>query len=150
ADIVIANHALVMQQVVQSGGDMSLPGRYVFDEGHHLFEAADGAFDLQLNGTWTSDLRRWLLGTESEKRSRARGAKKRLEDLIADDDDAKKALDDLMLAAQCLPAPNWRQRMREGAPKGVTEIFLNLCRQQVQARNNETGGFYSLETGVQP
>jgi ATP-dependent DNA helicase DinG len=103
-----------------------------------------------LNGTWTSDLRRWLLGTESEKRSRARGAKRRLEDLITDDEDAKKALDALMQAAQCLPAPNWRQRLRDGAPKGVTEVFLNLCRQQVQARNNETGGFYSLETGVQP
>jgi len=150
ADIVIANHALVMQQVVMAGPDSILPGRYVFDEGHHLFEAADGAFDLQLNGQWTSDLRRWLLGTESEKRSRARGAKRRLEDLITDNEAAAKDLDALMQAAQCLPAPMWRQRLRESAPKGVTEIFLGLCRQQVLARNTEQNGFYSLETGVQP
>ena len=150
ADIVIANHALVMQQVVQSGPDSVLPQRYIFDEGHHLFEAADGAFDLQLNGQWTADLRRWLLGTESEKRSRARGAKKRLEDLVTDNEDAKKALDELMQAARCLPAPNWRQRLREETPKGVTEVFLGLCRQQVLARNTGQNGFYSLETGVQP
>ena len=150
ADIVIANHALVMQQVVMAGPDSALPGRYIFDEGHHLFEAADGAFDLQLNGTWTSDLRRWLLGTESEKRSRARGAKRRLEDLVTDNEAAGKDLDALMQAAQCLPAPSWRQRLRDGTPKGVTEVFLSLCRQQVLARNPEQNGFYSLETGVQP
>ncbi len=150
ADIVIANHALVMQQVVMAGPESGLPGRYIFDEGHHLFEAADGAFDLQLNGTWTSDLRRWLLGTESDKRSRARGAKRRLEDLVTDNEAAAKDLDALMQAAHCLPAPNWRQRLRDGAPKGVTEVFLTLCRQQVLARNTEQNAFYSLETGVQP
>ncbi len=150
ADIVIANHALVMQQVAMSGDDAQMPGRYIFDEGHHLFEAADGAFDLQLNGTWTSDLRRWLLGTENEKRSRARGIKKRLEDVVAGSEEATKEMDALMQAAQCLPAPNWRQRLRESTPKGLTEVFLGLCRQQVLARNNEQNSFYSLETGLLP
>ena len=149
ADIVIANHALVMHQVIMNG-DSALPGRYIFDEGHHLFEAADGAFDFQLNGTWTADLRRWLLGTESEKRTRARGVKRRLEDLITDNEDAAKDLDALMEAARCLPAPLWRQRLWDGNPKGVTEVFLSLCRQQVLARNTEQNAFYSLETGVQP
>jgi ATP-dependent DNA helicase DinG len=153
ADIVIANHALVMQNVAMGSDEASgaAPARYIFDEGHHLFEAADGAFDLQLNGTWASDLRRWLLGTESEKRSRARGAKKRLEDLIsADDEQAVKALDALMQAARCLPAPNWRQRLRDGAPKGAAEVFLHACRRQILARNNAQEGFYSLETPLLP
>src|SRR3546814_1702427 len=45
ADIVVANHALVMIQAAMGGGDDGqLPARYVFDEGHHLFEAADSAF----------------------------------------------------------------------------------------------------------
>ncbi len=150
ADIVIANHALVMHQVVMNGADGVLPNRYIFDEGHHLFEAADSAFDSQLNGTWTADLRRWLLGTESEKRTRARGIRRRLEDIITDNEAAAKDLDALMEAARCLPAPAWRQRLRDGTPKGVTEVFLSLCRQQVQARNNAQNAFYSLETGVQP
>ncbi len=150
ADIVIANHALVMQNVAMNK-DSSAPARYVFDEGHHLFEAADGVFDLQLNGQWTADLRRWLLGTESKARSRARGAKRRLEDLVSEDDGAAgKALDELMTAARGLPAPSWRQRLREETPKGATEIFLGLCRKQVLARNANQNDFYSLETGVRP
>ncbi len=150
ADIVIANHALVMQNVAMNK-DSSAPARYVFDEGHHLFEAADGVFDLQLNGQWTADLRRWLLGTESKAKSRARGAKRRLEDIVSEDDEqARKALDELMTAARGLPAPNWRQRLREETPKGAAEIFLGLCRKQVLARNTGQNDFYSLETGVRP
>ena len=45
ASIVIANHALVMIQAARAGDDDNdLPTRYVFDEGHHLFDAADSAF----------------------------------------------------------------------------------------------------------
>src|SRR3546814_2290453 len=55
AEMVIANHALVMIQAAQgimSGGedDSQKPLRYVFDEGHHLFEAADSAFAAHLTG----------------------------------------------------------------------------------------------------
>ena len=150
ADIVIANHALVMQQIVTNSADSALPGHFIFDEGHHLFEAADSAFDMQLNGKWTAELRRWLLGSESERRTRARGIRRRLEDLIADDDNAAKDLDDLVEAARCLPAPTWRQRLLEDTPKGATESFLTLCHQQVLARNKEQNGFYSLEADIQP
>ena len=87
ADIVIANHALVMHQTAVIGPEDVLPSRYVFDEGHHLFEAADGAFSCHLDGTETADLRRWLLGSESGQKSRARGLQKRAEELIAGDDD---------------------------------------------------------------
>jgi ATP-dependent DNA helicase DinG len=63
ADIVIANHALVMVQAAMGGlDDATRPLRYVFDEGHHLFDAADGAFAAHLSGIEASDLRRWLLG----------------------------------------------------------------------------------------
>ncbi len=45
ADLVIANHALVMAQAVWGGlDDDDVPTRYVFDEGHHIFDAADSAF----------------------------------------------------------------------------------------------------------
>ncbi|MCE9507344.1 MAG: ATP-dependent DNA helicase [Alphaproteobacteria bacterium] len=150
ADIVIANHALVMHQVAVNGKDNALPGHYIFDEGHHLFEAADNAFDFHLNGAETADLRRWLLGIESGQRSRARGIKRRIEDMLAGNDAAIKDLEDLIEAARGLPGPSWRQRLHDGNPKGVVESFLLLCRQQVQARNKEGNGFYSLETEVQP
>ncbi len=43
ADLVIANHALVMVNAARAREDA--PGRILFDEGHHLFDAAD--FDLR-------------------------------------------------------------------------------------------------------
>ena len=62
---MIANHALVMVQAAMGGlDDATRPLRYVFDEGHHLFDAADGAFGAHLSGVECSDLRRWILGAE--------------------------------------------------------------------------------------
>src|SRR5205085_6948871 len=74
ADIVIANHALVMIQAAMGGlDDGTRPLRYVFDEGHHLFDAADSAFGAHLRGGEASDLRRWILGAEGRRGRRARG-----------------------------------------------------------------------------
>lgn len=149
ADIVIANHALVMNQIAISSGEVGgLPSHYIFDEGHHLFEAADSAFDLQLNGKEAEDLRRWLLGAENNgRRNRARGLKRRLEDLIGDDEAAKKALDMIIEASHSLPGTAWRQRLAEGNPKGVTENFLHICYSQIKSRNKDDDGFYSIEAG---
>ena len=44
ADIVIANHALVMVNAARGRETGTRPTRYVFDEGHHLFDAADAMF----------------------------------------------------------------------------------------------------------
>src|SRR5207237_1321328 len=72
ARLVVANHALVMAQAALGGlDDASVPTRYVFDEGHHLLEAADSAFSVRLSGQEGRELRRWLLGAETG-RSRAR------------------------------------------------------------------------------
>jgi ATP-dependent DNA helicase DinG len=152
ADIVIANHALVMHQTAVIGPEDTLPSRYVFDEGHHLFEAADGAFSCHLDGTETADLRRWLLGSETGQKSRARGLQKRAEELVAGDDAAKADLEAIIDAARALPGPGWRQRLWDGAAKGVSEQFLALCREQVKTRNAEANqnGFYGLETPLHP
>lgn len=147
---MIANHALVMHQTAASGVEDALPTRYIFDEGHHIFDAADSAFCAHLNGQETADLRRWILGAETQGRSRARGIKRRLEDLITGDDEAMRDIEALTDAARSLPGNAWRQRLIDGAPKGVTENFLTLCRQQVYARNKDQESFYSMETDVRP
>ena len=73
-DFVVANHALVMLRAAMEGGEEGqLPSHYVFDEGHHVFEAADNAFAAQLSGQETHDLRRWLLGAEGGRRAGGRG-----------------------------------------------------------------------------
>jgi len=150
ADIVIANHALVLIQAALGGGEEGRPLRYVFDEGHHIFQAADAAFSAHLSAAETADLRRWLIGAEGGGRSRSRGLKVRIEDLILGDGVAEKALDDALHAARALPGLSWGQRLADGRPDGATERFLILVRQQVYARAPETDVGYDLEAETNP
>ena len=151
ADIVIANHALVMVQAAMGGlDDATRPLRYVFDEGHHLFDAADGAFAAHLSGIEASDLRRWLLGAEGRRGSRARGLERRLSDLLGDDLEAHKALRRLLDLAQQLPSSNWQTRLVDGTVLGPAEEFLALVRQQVRARASGEDQGFGQECDVRP
>ena len=153
AEIVIANHALVLIQAAMGGGDDGqLPTRYVFDEGHHLFDAADSAFAAHLSGLESRELRRWLLGAEGGRRaaSRMRGLQRRLEDLIGDDPQAQEALDETLKAARVLAGEGWRQRVEEGRAEGSMESFLTLAGRQVYARATGQEQGYSLEAPAHP
>ena len=151
ADIVVANHALVMAQAALGGlDDDSRPTRLVFDEGHHVFAAADGAFSAELSGRQGAELRRWLLGPEGARRSRARGLARRIADIAAMDADAGEALGRMMAAAQTLPGPGWQGRIAEENPRGAAEAFLACVRAQVYARSADTASPYDLECGTAP
>ena len=160
AHIVIANHALVMRQAalanVGVGGedDTGAPQRYVFDEGHHVFDAADSAFAGLLSGEEAHELRRWLIGPEGTRRSRARGLRARAGDLVTDDEAAQKALDAALQAARALPGDSWLARItappKTRNPIGPTETFLSLARDQVYARAKDVEDGYSIETEARP
>ena len=151
ARIVVANHALVMVQAARGGGDGgSLPTRYVIDEGHHVFDAADGTYSAHLTGLEAAELRRWIVGAEDGARSRARGLRLRIEGLVDNDDAGMEALHEALKAGRALPGPGWRQRLADGAPVGPAEAFLALVRQQVYARAGRADSPYSLETGTRP
>ncbi|RME69049.1 MAG: ATP-dependent DNA helicase, partial [Alphaproteobacteria bacterium] len=81
ARIVIANHALVMVNAARQRAEALTPTRYVFDEAHHLFDAADNCFAAHLTGREMAELRRWLMGPEGAGRRRGRGLMTRLGDL---------------------------------------------------------------------
>lgn len=151
AEIVVANHALVMTQAALGGGDdASMPTRYVFDEGHHLQDAADSAFSAFLSGREMSELRRWLLGAEGGRRSRARGLRDRVGDLIDDDETAVNALMTIIKATHILPNTGWMERLAGGTPVGPAEEFLLRVRQQVYARDPDSDFGYNLESEVRP
>ncbi len=149
ATLVVANHALVMVQAALGGGEDGRPLRVVFDEGHHLFDAADAAFSAELTGGETAELRRWLLGAEGG-RSRARGLARRLEELVGDRADLLLPLEEATRAARALPGPGWPSRLVEGDPRGAAEAFLAVVRRQVLARAKEDDGGYGLECDLQP
>ncbi len=139
ADIVVANHALVMAQSVWGGlDDTSVPTRYVFDEGHHLFEAADSAFAVSLSGQECALLRRWLIGAEGG-RSRDKGLRRRMEDLLPQRPALEAPLAALLTAARDLPADGWTTRLADATPRGAAESFLLAAHTQRQARTSQTG-----------
>ncbi len=149
AEIVVANHALVMIRAVLEAGSGQLPLRYVFDEGHHVFDAADSAFAAHVAGSEGAELRRWLLGNEGGRggRGRARGLEARIGDLIGDDDDMA-VLQNSLRAAAALAAPGWLQRLAENAPSGPMESFLAAVRHVVLARVDNDRSPYGLEVSV--
>ncbi len=108
-----------------------------------MFDAADGAFSAELSGLETAELRRWLLGAEGG-RSRARGLKRRIEELVAGRPMLEAPLEAALQAARALPAPGWSNRLANehrdlGGPEepgspNPTEAFLRLARHQVFAR----------------
>ncbi len=162
AELVVANHALVMTQAAWGGlDDNAVPTRYVFDEGHHVFDAADSAFSAALSGLEAAELRRWLRGAEGG-RSRARGLRKRLDDLVADRAALIAPLDAALQAASALPPSDWSSRMQEAerdrgdpdpdsletARPNPSEAFLRLVRRQVLARVGGADGGPSARAPV--
>lgn len=148
ADLVVANHALVMIHAARGMPDHGST-RFVFDEGHHVFDAADSAFSAHLTGLEGAELRRWLRGSEGRRRSRSRGLKNRAEDLLGNDEKATRALDTILEAASTLPGEGWRQRATDGAPRGAAETFLAAVRATVYARVDNAESPFDLEVSVE-
>lgn len=149
ADIVIANHALVMINAAR-GRDMGQsPQRIIFDEGHHLFDAADSTFSVALSGQEAIELRRWVMGPEGNARGRRRGLAARLSDLASYDEQGGDAIRAAADAARALPADDWLKRIVAGEPFGPVEELLAAVRGTVYARAADAGeadAGYGLET----
>lgn len=150
ADIVVANHALVMIQTAIATNTDDLPLRYVFDEGHHLFDAADSAFAGHLTARETYDLRRWIRGAEGGRTTRLRGLKSRAEDLVSGDAEGEKDLQDILEKSRILTADGWQKRLKDNQPKGACETFIMAVYEQVLARSGGSRTPYSIETGTFP
>lgn len=146
ADIVIANHALVMVNAARGRETGTRPTRYVFDEGHHLFDAADAMFSAALTGAESIEIRRWVLGPEGASRGRRRGLAARLSDVASYDVAGGEAVAAAVDAARALPADGWLARVQEGEPFGPLETLLGAVRGVVFARAKDGEAGYGLET----
>nr|WP_222934256.1 ATP-dependent DNA helicase [Caulobacter sp. 17J80-11] len=163
ADLVVANHALVLSQAAFDGAraarglktdvETTLLKRVVFDEGHHLFDAADSAFSACLSGQEAAELRRWIRGPEGRGR-RGRGLEQRLGELVAHRDDARDALSQVIRAAAALPGEGWSGRIAppsgEINPIGPIETLLAAALDQLRARADPRGGDLGMECSARP
>ncbi|MFA5600738.1 MAG: ATP-dependent DNA helicase [Phenylobacterium sp.] len=147
ADLVIANHALVLTQAAfdraraargsKADGETTHLKRIVFDEGHHLFDAADSAFAAALSGAEAAEMRRWIRGPEGRGR-RGRGLEARLMEVVGDHETAVQSLLEATRAAAVLPGEGWSGRIApptgEVNPIGPIERFLVAVLEQLRAR----------------
>ena len=150
ADLVIANHALVMINAARGRHQGQPPTRIVFDEGHHVFDAADSTFAAALTGQEAIELRRWIIGPERNSRGRRRGLAARLADVASYDDAGGEAVEAAIEAAGALPSDGWIARLAEGTPLGPIESLLGQVRATAYARD-ESGAQdagYGIETEV--
>jgi ATP-dependent DNA helicase DinG len=153
ADIVVTNHALVMVQAAYGGKDgrrTPTPTRYVFDEGHHVFDAADSAFSAYLSGREAAELRHWVRGAEDGRRGRARGLKRRLEDIFAGDDNALADIEAALEAARALPGQGWENRLSSSQPLGSGETFFMHLRAALYLRVSDPDSLYDLQCELYP
>src|SRR6185295_17170352 len=139
-----ANHALVMVNAARARESAS--SRIMFDEGHHLFEAADSTFSVAFGGQEAIELRRWIVGPEGRSRGRRRGLAARLMDVASYDDEGGLALEAAIEAARALPSDGWLARVAEGDPFGTVEALLAEVRGTVYARAKAQEAGYGLET----
>jgi ATP-dependent DNA helicase DinG len=139
ADIVIANHALVMINAARGRETQSQPSRIIFDEGHHLFDAADSTFGAALTGREAIELRRWVIGPETARRGRRRGLAARLMDVSSYDAEGADAINAAIEAARALPGDDWLKRILENIPLGACEKLLSAVRDTVYARAERDG-----------
>jgi ATP-dependent DNA helicase DinG len=124
------------------------PQRVIFDEGHHLFDAADSIFGAALTGQETIELRRWLMGPEGKARGRRRGLAARLADVASYDEAGAAALDAAVQAAGALPGDGWLVRLGDGSAFGPIERLLSSIRSTVYARASAQDAGYGIETEI--
>src|SRR3546814_7878870 len=108
--------------------------RIVFDEVHHLFDAADSTFAAALTGLETIELRRWIIGPEGKSRGRRRGLSARLMDVASYDEAGAAALEAAVQAEGLLTGDGRLQRVPEGRPFWPHEKLLGAVRGTVNAR----------------
>jgi ATP-dependent DNA helicase DinG len=154
ATVIVANHALTLAQDF-TGDDnddekKTLPTRMIFDEGHHLFEAADGAYSTALSGHETAEMKRWLISDHALKRFRRRGLSQRLVSVLGD---AHPLLEHIALihdAANFLPEPGWMERVHKAMPKGTIEEFVMSVRAHILSHVDFPNSPYDIETSTRP
>ncbi|MEM7197366.1 MAG: hypothetical protein AAF352_03245, partial [Pseudomonadota bacterium] len=133
AELVIANHALVMGLATQQRLHAEGSHYFLMDEAHHVFACADQAYACRICGRELAELRQWLLGHPNNRR--ARGFWRR----IAQYDDVEHNLQSLWVAVQnhatALSQDDWLSRIRNRTPTGPCERFLACLRDHIHARS---------------
>ena len=91
-----------------------------------------------------------MRGAEDGRRGRARGLKRRLEDLVAGDDAAIANIEEALEAARILPGQGWENRISAAQPLGAGETFFMHLRGALYLRVSDPNSLYDLQCELYP
>ncbi len=147
AKIVVTNHALLMNLAQKDRDENDLmPFYYIFDEGHHIFNASDNAYSSAFSVLECYEMRRWVLGAENQKtNSRMKGIKRRFEDLIAIYPQITKNIDELCLKFSKFPKRGTIARIKKDESSEIIEDFFNKAFNHIKANSYDRNASYSQQ-----
>ena len=147
ASIVITNHALLMNlaQKQLEDGETRLPPYYIFDEGHHVFHAADDAFSASFSVLECYDLRKWVLGLEEQRKSssRMKGLRRRYEDLMAIYPKVSENILNLCELCAAFPKYGTISKIKNNEHSGTIEDFFALIYSFIRANSYDKNAAYT-------
>jgi ATP-dependent DNA helicase DinG len=149
ADLVIANHALVMVNAARGEGPAQRPTRSCSTKATTCSTPPIQTFAAALTGQRRSSCKRWIIGPEKGSRGRRRGLAARLADLASYDEAGAEAIAAALQGGRGAALDGWLQRLADGdALRPEIEALLAAVRAATYARD-ESGGQdagYGIET----
>ena len=138
ADLVIANHALVMVNAARGRDGRARRGSC--STRATTCSTPPTARSPPPHRAGGDRAKRWIIGPEGGSRGRRRGLAARLADVASYDEEGGRAIGAAGEAAEALPADGWLQRLAEGMPFGPIETLLAAVRGTVYARDESGAG----------
>ena len=157
ADIVITNHALSLNET-ESGNLHNNPRitHFIFDEAHHLFQAADNFYAKILRANEAAQLFLWLNDgnpkqalTKPKQHSFYRGLRMRL-GKIAEQNEIAPLLEEIAKNIDFLPKENWCDRILKQRTHNISEIFFIQLNYYTINYNKKADPYYNLEAPTIP
>lgn len=148
ADVVIANHAFtIFHGALGDSQNSPLASNLIFDEAHHLFDAADNAFSIYFSARQLREFQSWL-GDMNKK-----GYLHRVQEVLNFHSHlpTQEALTDVTRLISHLPQEGWGARIERKMPidGNITETFFSDLNTYIETENQATQSVYentSLET----
>lgn len=151
ADVVVANHAFtIFHGALADSSHSPLAMNLIFDEAHHLFDAADNAFSVYFSARNLVEFHNWL-GNLNKK-----GYLHRVQELLNFQPHLKsqELLNDVVMLISHLPQEGWASRIEKGMPieGNICEEFLydldryivteNQAKQSLYENSSQEAPFY--------
>ncbi|QCE35588.1 ATP-dependent DNA helicase [Acetobacteraceae bacterium] len=132
ARLIISNHALTLIRLAQNADKeitSSMPARhFIFDESHHLQQAADNVFSIRLSSKALTEFRNRLLGSSQQtKKRKFKSLRHYLKTALIEFSQLEDALNQVeIIAKKTLPSIEFQKNFSLSKEEEKTNSFTSL------------------------